>query len=132
MFSARMFGTVLVANRGEIAVRVLRTVRSLGIASVAVYTDADAGAPHVAAADVAVRIGSYLAIDEVIATARTTGAEAVHPGYGFLSENTAFAAACAQAGITFVGPPATARSSARYTACMPFPPPPAEGLRSTG
>src|SRR5690349_13207765 len=108
MFSARMFGTVLVANRGEIAVRVLRTVRSLGIASVAVYTDADAGAPHVAAADVAVRIGSYLAIDEVIAAARTTGAEAVHPGYGFLSENTAFAAACAQAGITFVGPPATA------------------------
>ena len=118
MFSTRMFGTVLVANRGEIAVRVLRTVRSLGIASVAVYTDADAGAPHVAAADVAVRIGSYLAIDEVIAAARTTGAEAVHPGYGFLSENTAFAAACAQAGITFVGPP---RRSPSRGSCHPSP-----------
>ena len=102
------FSTVLVANRGEIAVRVIRTLRALGIRPVAVYTQADAGAPHVAAADVAVAIGSYLSIEEVIAAARATGAEAIHPGYGFLSENTAFAAACAQVGITFVGPPAPA------------------------
>ena len=103
-----MFGTVMVANRGEIAVRVIRTLRALGIRPVALYAQADAGAPHVAAADVAVAIGSYLSIEEVIAAARATGAEAIHPGYGFLSENTAFAAACARAGITFVGPPAAA------------------------
>jgi acetyl-CoA/propionyl-CoA carboxylase biotin carboxyl carrier protein len=103
-----VFETVLVANRGEIAVRVLRTLRRLGIRSVAVYSDADAAAPHVALADVAVRIESYLSIPAVLDAARATGAQAIHPGYGFLSENTAFAAACADAGIVFAGPPASA------------------------
>ena len=103
--------TVLVANRGEIARRVLRTVRAMGLRSVAVFSDADAGAPHVQDADEAVRIGpppsreSYLAIDRLIEAARVTGADAVHPGYGFLAENAEFAERCAAAGLTFVGPP---------------------------
>src|SRR5262245_7973735 len=105
---------VLVANRGEIARRVLRTVRGMGSRGEAVYSAADAQAQHVAAADEAVRIGpapsakSYLAIDNLLAAAQATGADAVHPGYGFLSENATFAERCATAGLTFIGPPPAA------------------------
>ncbi|WP_454857445.1 ATP-binding protein [Promicromonospora soli] len=106
--------TLLIANRGEIALRIIRTARRLGLRTVAVYSDADAGAPHTRAADVAVRIGptpaaeSYLSIPALLAAAKETGADAVHPGYGFLSEQADFARAVVGAGLTWVGPPPAA------------------------
>ena len=107
-----MFSSVLVANRGEIAVRVIRTLNALAIRSIAVYSDADAvGAPHVELADEAVRIGpaasaeSYLSIERILGAAKEAAADAIHPGYGFLSESPAFARACADAGVVFIGPP---------------------------
>ena len=109
-----MFTKILIANRGEIACRVIKTARRMGIRSVAVYSEADAGARHVRLADEAVCIGapppkeSYLVVDKIIAAAVATGAQAIHPGYGFLSENEEFAEACARNGIVFVGPPVTA------------------------
>ena len=103
-----MFAKVLIANRGEIACRVMRTARRLGIPVVAVHTDADRSAMHVRLAGEARRIESYLDIDSIVAAARAAGAEAIHPGYGFLSENEDFAAACRKAGLAFIGPPAEA------------------------
>src|SRR5216684_4000963 len=105
-----MFRKILIANRGEIACRVIRSARRMGIKTVAVYSDADADALHVREADEAVRIGpppsaeSYLRIDRIIEACRRTGAEAVHPGYGFLSEKAEFATALADDGIVFIGP----------------------------
>lgn len=105
-----MLKRVLIANRGEIACRIIRTARRMGIATVAVYSDADRHALHVSQADTAVHIGpspaldSYLRIDKVLSAARDTGADAIHPGYGFLAENADFADACAKAGIKFIGP----------------------------
>src|SRR5260221_9771832 len=104
--------TLLIANRGEIALRIMRTARRMGMRVVAVYSDADAGALHVAEADMAIRIGppppkeSYLNTPAILAAARETGAGAIHPGYGFLAENAEFAEACEKAGFIFVGPPA--------------------------
>src|SRR5882724_11964766 len=109
-----MFAKILIANRGEIACRIIRTARRMGIGAVAVYSEADADALHVAMADEARLIGpppareSYLDIRAIIAAAQGSGAAAVHPGYGFLSENAEFAEACAAAGLVFIGPPAEA------------------------
>ncbi|MDP3335541.1 MAG: biotin carboxylase N-terminal domain-containing protein, partial [Rhodoferax sp.] len=109
-----MFNKILIANRGEIACRVAATARRMGIKTVAVYSDADAHAKHVAACDESVHIGgsapkdSYLRWEKIIEAALATGAQAVHPGYGFLSENEDFAKACAAAGLVFIGPPASA------------------------
>ena len=109
-----MFNKILIANRGEIACRVIRTARALGYRTVAVYSDADAEAPHVALADEAVHIGpapaaeSYLQFDGILGACKATGADALHPGYGFLSENAAFAQACQDAGVLFIGPPPSA------------------------
>src|SRR4051794_36418552 len=108
-----MIRRLLIANRGEIALRIIRACREMNVESIAVYSDADRDAPHALAADRAVAIGppaaaeSYLSIPRILEAARSSGADAVHPGYGFLSENEEFAAGCERAGIIFVGPPAS-------------------------
>ncbi|HET9358539.1 MAG TPA: biotin carboxylase N-terminal domain-containing protein, partial [Vicinamibacterales bacterium] len=124
MTESTSFSRILVANRGEIAVRIIRACREMGIESVAVYSDADARALHASLADVAVGIGpapaaeSYLSIDAILAAAATTGSQAIHPGYGFLSQSTRFASACQAAGLVFIGPPpeAMARMGSKIAA----------------
>src|SRR6185295_9925032 len=109
-----MFSKILIANRGEIACRVARTARRMAVLTVAVYSDADVGALHVEVCDEAYRLGppppreSYLDGEKIIAIAKKAGAQAIHPGYGFLSENERFAAACARSGVVFIGPPPAA------------------------
>ena len=161
-----MFRKILIANRGEIAVRIIRTCRALGIPTVAVFSEADRTALHVRLADEAIAIGpasaaqSYLSVERVMGAARTTGSDAIHPGYGFLSENPALPKTCQSAGVTFIGPPASAMemmgsktaarelmqqagvpvlpgsgsilAPAEATSRMPLPPPPAEALIMTG
>ena len=99
---------ILIANRGEIALRVMRTARAMGYGCVAIHTPDEAGAPHVVAADLAVAVPGYLDGAAILAAAQATGAGMIHPGYGFLSENADFAKACAEAGLTFIGPSAQA------------------------
>src|SRR5437870_835941 len=109
-FGMRMFSKVLIANRGAIACRIIRTLRKMGVGSVAVYSEADRHSLHVAQADEAVLIGpalaaqSYLSADAILEAAKRTGAEAIHPGYGFLSENAEFARECQARGVVFIGP----------------------------
>ena len=108
------FRKILIANRGEIAIRVMRTCRELGISTVAIYSEADRASLHVRSADQAFCVGpapsreSYLAIDRILQAARQSKADAIHPGYGFLSESAAFVRACERAGLAFIGPPASA------------------------
>src|SRR5690554_1787006 len=110
----KMINTLLIANRGEIACRIMRTAKEMGITSVAVHSDVDRQAQHVLQADIAIGLGgakpadSYLLVDKILAAAHASGAQAIHPGYGFLSENAGFARACAEQGLIFVGPPASA------------------------
>ena len=113
------FQRVLIANRGEIAIRIARACREAGLESIAVFSDVDRNAPHVRAADRAVHIGpaqaseSYLSIDAIMEAARSTAAEAIHPGYGFLSENAEFAEMCERCGIKFIGPTSTTQATIR-------------------
>ena len=117
-----MFASVLIANRGEIVARIARTAKRLGIATVAIASDADRGAPFTASCDQVVAIGgelaadSYLRIDKIVGAARSSGAEAVHPGYGFLSERADFAEAVLAAGLAWIGPPPAARTASANSA----------------